>query len=160
MTEKDILPIILALADNVWKNWGILATITIAILGWLIQRHGLHSRSEKIISSVVYSIIILVVMYAMNYTYKKLDQATNELAYIYMEKPCSQYRVIVPGGIIDGFLHRSPKYCYLINKLRNNTECKSYSYDGGFALIIIFFCWILVVSSFWRDSIWKIESQK
>lgn len=37
------------LGDSVWKNWGFIITVNVAVVGWLLQRHGLYSLSEKII---------------------------------------------------------------------------------------------------------------
>jgi hypothetical protein len=55
MTEKSILDLILALEGGVWKNWGFIITVNLAVLGWLVQRHGLFSTYEKIISAVAYT---------------------------------------------------------------------------------------------------------
>jgi len=150
MEAKDALSLVLILSDDVWKNWSYLITLNVAVLGWLLQRHGLYSLREKIISTMGYTGFVFVILFGMSTAYNKLDLASNELAYIYKtheKKP-------VVGGLAENYVLKSPKYCVDVLGERKDVECGKYSDNLDLSVFFIFLGWLFNTVLFWYQGFW------
>ncbi|MEH6453562.1 MAG: hypothetical protein V7782_11050 [Psychromonas sp.] len=155
------LSVIANITGNIWTLWTLSITVNVAILGWLIQRHGLYELSEKILSTAGYTSFVIVIMYGMHVTHKQLDLAANDLAFIYTEevKKQNNMRLISTKGLIATYISRSPAYC---NKLKENlciNKCTRYSDKVKVKVKVnwsIIFCgWLINVVFFWYESFWE-----
>ncbi len=139
---------IITLGDDVWKNWGILTTINLAVIGWLIHRHGLYGLQEKWVASVANTVFVVLIHAGMHNAYDKLDSAANELAYHYL----SSNKSFAEGGIIERYIKMSPRYCRSFPQI---DECAAYSSHFSFAMLFIWLSWLVNMVLFWRESFWK-----
>ncbi|MBK5275807.1 MAG: hypothetical protein JJE30_12235 [Desulfuromonadales bacterium] len=160
MNEEEIVKLIFSLRDDVWKNWGYIVTFNTALLGWLIQRHGLYSISEKIIASLGYSAFITLMLLGMNKSYCELDSAVNELAYYYSNSSLNAPKVAVQGGVIEEFIHKSPAYCSKLQSPSKTMKCTKYSDNYSFAVWGIIIGWLFCMALFWLEFIWKSIREK
>ncbi len=158
MEEKDVVALIFTLRGDVWTNWGFLITVNVATWGWVIQRHGLYSIPEKAIATVGYTLFVFIIIHGMDKAYGELDKAANELAYRYVvnsEKPNTSKIDIVPQGINQLFVEKSPKYCSDIKIEGLALSCNKYSDNFVGAFWGILFGWLFTMALFWFDSFWK-----
>ena len=157
MSYNDLLDVILMLKDDVWSLWGWVITLNVAVIGWLIQRHGLYGWSEKIVATIAYTAFILSMYEAMDDVYKKLDMTTNELYgydVSYREKSADTANYVpAPKGILKYYISRSPEYCRNIDK---SSSCKPYSDDFNVAVIWLTLSWLQNMLLFWCTLIWII----
>ena len=154
MTEKDILDLIFALEGGVWRNWGFIITVNLAVLGWLVQRHGLYSGLEKTISTAAYTAFVIFMALGMENAYLKLDAATNELASRYIQ-PTEKLARISPNGIIQFYVSKSPKFCNeLKKKYADIHECKKFSRNLVLPYSSLAGSWLLFVILFFIEQIW------
>ena len=152
MNEKEILDVIFFLGDSVWKNWGFIITVNIAVIGWLLQRHGLYSLSEKIIATLGYTVFSFMMLGGMINAYGKLDVAANELAYRYLKIDKTKYS---PEGIVEYYVSKSQKYCADAKKNHPDIkECNKYSDNLLMTYISLFTSWIFIIPLFWSEKIW------
>lgn len=158
MDVKDVLSLIITIGDDVWKNWGYLITLNVAVLGWLMQRHGLYNLREKTIATLGYSGFIAVLVMGMNNAYSKLDMAANELAYVYVKSSSMPPK----DSLSESFVEKSPKYCEQVLGQRELIECKPYSQNLYFANGSIFLSWLFNIVLFWYQGFWLAirESEK
>lgn len=149
MDAKDSLSLIITIGDDVWKNYGYFVTLNIAILGWLIQRHGLYNIREKILATLGYSGFIAVLLMGMDTAYEKLDLAANELAYKYIIPA----KTPVKEGIIENYIKKSPKYCDKVYP-DNISSCGEYYDNFYFSAWVISLGWIFNIFLFWYQGLW------
>jgi hypothetical protein len=101
----------------------------------------------------------------MENAYLKLDAATNELAFKYVQ-PGENQIGMPPNGIIQYYVSKSPKFCYQLKKKNSNiNECKEfsrnlllpyYSLAGSWLLFMVLF----FVEKFWLNVRTKAEHNK
>ena len=143
----DYLQTIIGIGDDVWKNWGLLTTINLAIIGWLMSRHGLYNRQEKIIATVVNVVFILIIQRGMIGAYEKLDMASNDLAYHYL----IENMAVPKGGIVENFISKSPKYCQCFPSIE---KCKKYSSVLPVTLLFVWLSFAANLGLFWSEKFW------
>lgn len=127
---------------------GALTTINLAVIGWLIHRHGLYGLQEKWVASVANMVFVVLTHARMQNTYDKLDSAANEFAYHYIS--CN--KSFAEGGIIGSYIKMSPRYCRNFHQM---DEYAVYSSHFRFAMLFIRLSWLVNMVLFWRESLVK-----
>ena len=150
LETKDAVSLIITLGDDVWKVWGYLVTVNIALLGWLIQRHGLRNIVEKVVATISYSVFVVVIIQALDTAYDKLDKAANELAYPYVSKT-KDISKVAPGGIVAEFLGKSPLYCAELPEKLTGGKCQKYSENAKKAAWHVLLGWLFNIILFWAN---------
>ena len=178
MEPKDILSLIFTLREDVWKQWGYVITVNLAMWGWLIQRHGLYSKFEKIVATVGYTIFIIIILQGMNKAYHELDLAANELHFVQQQEGEAK-REIAPNGITSYFVYKSPTFAaaykltpdskksspapipsfwqriFSKSAQEDPPEPKPYSENLKTAFWSIFVGWLFSMILFWVSGFWN-----
>ncbi len=155
MSDKELLDIIFLLGEGVWKNWGFIITVNLAVVGWLLQRHGLYSFHEKVISTLGYTAFAGIMAFGMNSSYEKLDAAANELAFQHTVITENDKYKYSPNGIVKYYISLSPKYCAdAAKKHPDIEECKVYSENVWVAYIALIINWLFLIPLFWYERVW------
>ena len=154
LTAGDALYLISVIEGSVWNLLTITVTVNVAVLGWLIQRHGLHGFREKSIASIGYTGFVLSIVFGIQNAYSKLDMAANDLAFIYIEKDSSTNQGISNSGLVSSYISRSPEYCGELRKFLEISECSQYSNYKNINLSFIFVGWLFINVLFWFEGLW------
>ncbi|MCG8046084.1 MAG: hypothetical protein N0E48_10565 [Candidatus Thiodiazotropha endolucinida] len=85
MNEKELIDLIFMLRSDIWENWGYFITVNLAIIGWLLHRHGLFGVWEKAIAFVGYTLFLATMLIGMSKAYSELDSIADDFAYFYIE---------------------------------------------------------------------------
>jgi hypothetical protein len=92
---------ILALRNDVWLLWGLLATFNTALIGWLIEKGGSFRASQRVIVTLGYALFCLTIAAGFVNTYTYLRAAVKDLrAATVSDEP-------TPGGLVDVFSQRN-----------------------------------------------------
>ncbi|MEW8286773.1 MAG: hypothetical protein AB2697_12350 [Candidatus Thiodiazotropha endolucinida] len=134
MNEKELIDLIFMLRSDIWENWGYFITVNLAIIGWLLHRHGLFGVWEKAIAFVGYTLFLATMLIGMSKAYSELDSIADDFAYFYIET--KQYK-IAEDGITEYFISKSPGYCDDYKKESKNTNLKCSSYSSNFYTFVI-----------------------
>ena len=66
---NDALSLISSINGNIWTLRTLSLTVNVAVLGWLMQRHGLYEIKEKILSTIGYTAFVIVIIFGMKCNY-------------------------------------------------------------------------------------------
>jgi hypothetical protein len=92
---------ILALRNDVWLLWGLLATFNTALIGWLLEKGGSFQTLQKAVVTLGYALSCLTIAAGFVNTYAYLGAAVKDLmAATASDEP-------TPGGLIDAFRQRN-----------------------------------------------------
>ena len=151
---NDSLTLITSIGGNIWTLWTLSLTVNVAVLGWLIQRHGLYEIKEKIIASIGFTGFVIVIMFGMTVAYDKLDLASNDLAFTYKVKAEKNSLLISDKGLVATYISRSPDHCLELKEALNIKECSKYSNHLYENLFFVFLGWLFNIVLFWYDGFW------
>lgn len=157
---NDAISLITNIGNNIWTLWTLSLTVNVAVLGWLMQRHGLYALKEKIIASVGYTGFVIVIMFGMKIAYDKLDLAANDLAYTYKIQVKKDSFQISDKGLIATYISRSPAHCKEIKEKLKITDCSKYSDHLYLNIVFVFLGWIINIVLFWYEGFWLTGRKK
>ena len=155
ITTGEVLALISHIESSVWNLLTITITVNLAIVGWLIHRHGLYGVKEKVIAFVGYTGFLCSIVFGIQNAYSKLDLAANDLAHIYIENQNNTKRTIANSGLFASYISRSPSHCGELKESLEFEECSKYSNYMNINLIFIFVGWLFISVLFLYDGLWK-----
>ena len=150
MDVGDTLSVFMALKGNVWTVWTFVVTVNLAMLGWLIQRHGLYGVWEKSTISIIYSVFILIGISALYYIHMRLDQTLNDMYHVYSKKP-SNFSTM---GMFFDYVEDSAEYCRCENI--KASLCSGYLNRFYWHSIGVLIGWFILMFLFISNSVWNV----
>jgi len=154
LSINDALVLISSISNSIWTLLTLSLTVNVAVLGWMIQRHGLYETKEKVIASIGYTGFVIVIILGMHFAYDKLDMAANDLAYVYKSSYEGSNSLITSKGLVAKYISMSPDYCSELRDPLSIKKCCSYYNKVYINISFILLGWLFNMVLFWYDGFW------
>lgn len=79
MDFKDLVNLSHALSGDIFLIWGVHTTVVIALIGWLLTKRKSFTFIHKLLATIGYSIVVLIVIGALHNVYDQLSMLSIDI---------------------------------------------------------------------------------